>query len=91
MNDADIYDVEYQLWRTGRGAKVRSRYAGGLAYAYDIMLLSPTVDGLQAMLDVCGQFAEENAMKFNVQFVSMITRKLNSADPHLQLRDIMYM
>ena len=33
------------------------------------MLLSATVKGLQIMLDVCGQFAKENAMKFNVQSV----------------------
>ena len=59
-------------WKeTGRGAKCGSWYVGGLAYADDIMLLLPTVNGLQTMLDVCGQFAKENAMKFNVQKCSV--------------------
>ena len=57
---------------TGRGAKVGSRYVGELAYADNIMLLLPTVNGLQTMLDVCGQFAEEIAMKSHVQKCSVL-------------------
>ena len=46
------------------------------------MLLLPTVDGVQAMLDVCRQFAKEKCS------FSMISQKLITADPHLQLCDI---
>ena len=28
--------------------------------ADDLLLLSPTVSGLQSLLDICGQFAEDN-------------------------------
>ena len=76
-----------KLKETGRGAKVGGQYVGGLAYADDIVLLSPTVSGLQSMLDVCGGFAEDNFMKFNVQkcSVTVFSRKSVTTDLYLRL------
>ena len=76
-----------KLKESGRDAKVGGQYVGGLAYADDIVLLSPTVSGLQSMLDMCGRFAEDNSMKFNVQkcSVTVFSRKSVTTDLYLRL------
>ena len=40
-------------------------YVGSVAYAEDVTLVSPTLHGMQKMLDVCTLFAEENGLIFN--------------------------
>ena len=42
-------------------------YTGALAYADDITLVSPTVSGLQRMLNICGSYAESHSLVFNYQ------------------------
>ena len=40
-------------------------YAGCLAYADDLSLLSPTKKGLQKLVDLCEEYAKENYILFN--------------------------
>ena len=42
-------------------------YLGCILYADDILLLSPTVAGLQNMLDKCTELAEILSLEFNVE------------------------
>ena len=44
---------------------ISSLYVGCLLYANDILLLSPTVAGLQEMLDVCSDSARSLSLSFN--------------------------
>ena len=45
-----------QLEKSGDGARVCGVHTGALAYADDITLVSPTVSGLQRMLNICGSY-----------------------------------
>ena len=38
---------------------------GALSYAYDITLISPSLYGLNRMLDICNKFAIDNLIIFN--------------------------
>ena len=40
-------------------------YAGCLAYADDLSLLSPTKKGLHKLVDLCEEYAKENDILFN--------------------------
>ena len=40
-------------------------YAGALAYADDITLISPSMTGLRKMSDICEQYASEYDILFN--------------------------
>ena len=40
-------------------------YVGVLRYADDLLLISPTIDGLQDMLRVCEGYALEHNLKFS--------------------------
>ena len=57
-------DLSVTLDRSGVGC----RYLGSinhLCYADDMVLLSPTSQGLQKMLDICAAYAEDHDMIFN--------------------------
>ena len=47
------------------GCHMGSHFCGAFGYADDIMLLSPSVSGLQNMLDCCSEFASTYNVKFN--------------------------
>ena len=55
-----------QLKSLGIGCCISSMYLGCILYADDILLLSPTVIGLQYMLDKCTETAEVQSLEFNV-------------------------
>ena len=40
-------------------------YIGILGYADDIFLLSPSVDGLQSMIDTCADYGKEHGLTFS--------------------------
>ena len=40
-------------------------YAGALAYADDLMLLSPSVSALRKIANICQNYAQEYDIKFN--------------------------
>ncbi len=56
-----------KLEHSGYGCKIGNKYYGILIYADDIFLLSPSVYGLQKMLNICSSFANQNGLHFNVK------------------------
>ena len=53
-----------ELRRLGIGCKVADIFMGAFGFCDDILLMAPTRDGMQVMLDTCQRFAE----KFNLRF-----------------------
>jgi len=47
------------------GCHILNMYYGCLLYADDIVLLSPSVNGLQLMLDICFRTAVDLSLQFN--------------------------
>ena len=72
------------------GCHVGSHFCGAFGYADDIMLLSPSVSGLQNMLDCCSEFAYTYNVKFNPSKSKCITfsQKKNIGSPELYMNDV---
>ena len=51
--------------RTGIGCHIGHHFYGGLGYADDVVLLSPTVYGLQLLINTCEKFATEHNVTFD--------------------------
>ena len=49
------------------GRHIGRQFTGAFCYADDLTLLSPTIRGLQKMLNVCDDFANEYSVKFNAR------------------------
>ena len=58
-------DLLLRLKTTGYGCFIGSNFCGSLAYADDIILLSPKISGMKKMLDVCNVYALEHKILFN--------------------------
>jgi len=56
-----------QLKCLGIGCCVSSLFLGCILYADDILLLSPSITGLQNMLDKCSELAKLLSLEFNVE------------------------
>ena len=86
-----IDDLLNQLSHSGNGAKIANMYVGCMAYADDIVLVSPTVMALQRMLDMCTSFANSNGLTFNVSKSVVIafvrSRFVCMEDPQLVLNN----
>lgn len=54
-----------RLEKSGLGCRTGHLYAGGLSYADDITLASPSLTALQSMLDICEEFGVEYSVTFN--------------------------
>jgi hypothetical protein len=54
-----------ELENSGVGCCVGNQYTGALAYADDITLLCPTLNGMQKMLDICETYANDYNILFN--------------------------
>ena len=54
-----------QLRENQSGCRIGQDYLGILGYADDNFLLSPTLDGLQEMLDTCQKYASEHNLQFS--------------------------
>ena len=53
------------LQRSGLRCHINNTYMGALSYADDITLISPSLYGLNRMLDICDTFAIDNFIIFN--------------------------
>ena len=53
------------LQRAGLGCHISNTYMGALSYADDITLISPSLYGLNRMLDICNKFAIYNFIIFD--------------------------
>ena len=62
-----------ELHKSGDGARVEGVYVGCLAYADDICLLSPTVLGMQKMLNTCDVYGKSHNLVFNYKKSAAIT------------------
>ena len=60
----NVFIVQLKLLRVG--CHVMSLFVGCILYADDIILLSPSVTGLQQMLDKCSEVATSISLVFNV-------------------------
>ncbi len=58
--------ILYSLQESGYGCYVNLAFAGALAYADDLVLLSASLTGLQKLLDVCTEVAGMYDIVFNV-------------------------
>lgn len=58
-------DLLLNLAHSGYGCHVGHKFTGALAYADDIVLLSPSLHGLKQMLQVCEDFSIEYDIVFN--------------------------
>ncbi len=50
---------------SGIGCCMGNSYVGGMAYADEIKLLCPSLNGMQQMVDMCVDYADEYNIKFN--------------------------
>ena len=70
-----------QLKQLGVGCHISSLFLGCILYADDLLLLSPSVTGLQAMLDKCSEVAKVLSLEFNAEKSHCITiGKKNAGD-----------
>ena len=53
------------LEKQGIGCHIGDKYYGSLGYADDVILLSPTLGGIQTMLNECESYGHELYVKFN--------------------------
>ena len=60
-----IDDLLAELELAGIGCKIKYRFFGALAFADDIILLCPTIVGLNQMLQICHKWAIQNNVEFN--------------------------
>ena len=58
-------DLFTTLRRNGSGCWIGSVFAGILGYSDDNLLLAPSLDALQEMLETCEQYAAEHNLKFS--------------------------
>ena len=76
--------------QSGFGCYVGPHFVGCLAYADDVVLMSPTKAGLRKMLKVCSVFAMEYKLKFNgtkSQYI-VFESKVSTCDDTIQVFDI---
>ena len=54
-----------RIERTGIGCHIGHHFYGGLGYANDVVLLSPTICRLQLLINTCDKFVIEHNVAFN--------------------------
>ena len=60
-----IDELIKRLRRNRTGCWIDGNYVGIIVYADDIVLLSPTLDGLQEMIDTCSNYAINHNLSFS--------------------------
>jgi hypothetical protein len=58
-------DLLAELELSGFGCRINFKYFGAVAYADDIVLMAPTVQGLNRLLDICADWSQRNNIEFN--------------------------
>ena len=56
-----------KLKESGHGCFIGPHYYGALGYADDIVLLCPSVSGMNKMLNICSDYAERHSILFNTK------------------------
>ena len=60
-----VDDMLREVSKCGDGERISDIFLGCLAYADDVTLVSPTVRGMQRMLDICNEYARDHVLVFN--------------------------
>ena len=60
-----IDELFYRLRKSGLGCRNNQYFYGCLGYADDLLLLSGSRSGLQAMVKICESFAKQKSLKFS--------------------------
>ncbi len=60
-----IDELLLRLQNSGYGCRIGHRFFGSFGYADDVTINSPTVYGLQKMLNVCEEYGQEFSVSFN--------------------------
>jgi hypothetical protein len=60
-----INDLFSVLRKSGIGCKFHSLYFGCFGYADDLLLMSASRSGLQAMVNICSEFMRKKSLKFS--------------------------
>jgi len=53
----------------GSGCFVNTTFVGCIMYADDLLLLSPSLQGMQSMLDICSSFVNSHNIVFYVKIL----------------------
>jgi len=67
-----IDEMLLRLKKCGYGCFIGNMFYGALGYADDVILLSPTVYGMQHLLHVCARYGEEYNVLFNPDKTKLI-------------------
>ena len=68
-----IDDLITGLEQSGVGFRMNGRFSDGIAYADDLSLLCTSREGMQRLLEICGSFATDHCLKFNIQKIKSIS------------------
>ena len=62
-------DLSVKLQKQYAGCKIVDKIINHLLYADDLVLMCPSFHGLQDLLDICGEYADNHDIKFNTKKV----------------------
>ena len=62
-----VDDLIVELRNSGYGCYLASLFVACILYADDVALLSPTVKGMQHMIDICTAYGDANAITYNAR------------------------
>ena len=88
-----LNDILCDLKKSVFGARIENCKFESFAYADDITLFSPTVAGLQGLIDICTEYAVKWRFKFGISKSKCMVagHSLFKAEPHWQLSNNMSM
>ena len=78
------------LSAVGVGCHLGHMFVGALAYADDIVLISPTVHGMRLMLNMCNQFARDFDVVFNASKSKCIVNRPRNVSLCSYVRDVCF-
>ena len=87
-----IDDLIKELRKKRDGCWINGGYVGIIVYADDVVLISPSIDGLQNMINSCNEYANshnltfsthENPAKSKTKCIAFVTEKMNLRNMNL--------
>ena len=60
-----VDDLIGELRKSGYGCYIASQFVACIFYADDVALLSPTLFGMQKLIDICSSYGQANAISYN--------------------------
>ena len=85
-----VDDLLQELRSLGVGCYIANLFCGAVGFCDDILLIAPTRDGMQLMLDTCEDFASRNNLQFSTdpnptksktKCIFMIGKRKNMSKP----------